>query len=379
VKPGARITFATSLAANVAALYILWAPTLPADAPPVLADAPARAAEVVDAAVDAAIDVVGYRDGLLARGLSLEETKPLVLAWLMAQVPAEPASGADEYWRSGYSVAAVENVRKKVAAADRVRARLIDLYGAQARLDGAFAPVFAPFDVRYAFLAPEQQVALQKLQLDRQLNLARSASAKPLPAAGVTEPASGRSSATAQTSRELQERLGSDAALQYLYRFSSLAEQLRASDIDLSAPDFRGAFAALLEFEAATDPATFTRTREALRSTLGGARFTKLWAARDPLFGVIAAEGQQHGLADGAISAAYAVFNDTQDRLAAAASRFTTAVDPPQAAAALNGIQQDMKQQLANLVGQDVAEALVRASARFSMSMRPASSANPKE
>jgi hypothetical protein len=375
VKPGARITFAASLAVNIAALYFLWAPASPVDSPLVLAEAPPPPAE----AVSASGDVIGYRDGLLARGLTREETKPLVLAWLTAQaLQAEPGSGADEYWRSGYAIAAVERVRQRVAAADRVRARLLELYGTEARRDGVFASVFEPFDARYAFLTPEQQLALQKMQLDRQLKVAQSAFAKPAAVPGAMESANGHAPATSQVSQELREGLGADAALQYLYRFSTLAEQLRAADIDLSAPDFRSAFAALLKFEGATDPQTFTRTRETLRSTLGDARFTKLWAMRDPLFGVIAAEGRQQGLADGAISAAYAVFNDTQDRLAAAADRFMS-VDPSQAAVALNGIQQDMRERLASLVGQDVADALVRASTRFSISVRQTSSTNPRE
>ncbi len=378
MKPGARITFAVSLAANVAALYLLSAWPRPEEAPVVLAAAASLPPRV--GAVPTGGDVLAYREALLARGLSLEETKPLVLARLMAELAhADPGSAADEYWRSGYAIAAVENVRQRVAAADRVRARLLELYGAQARREAVFALVFEPLDARYAFLAPEQQLALQKLQLDRQANVARSAPFRSAPAPGnAAEIGSAHASATVQASQELREGLGADAALQYLYRFSPLAEQLRAANIDLSAKDFRSAFETLLKFEGATDPQTFTRTREVLRSALGDARFTKLWAARDPLFSVIAAEGQQRGLADGVISAAYAVFNDTQDRLAAAADRFTS-VDPPQAAAALTGVQQDMQERLTSLVGQDVADALVRASTRFSISMQQTSSTNPRE
>ena len=371
MKLGARVAFAMSLTVNVAALYLLSTRPQPVDAPVVLAEPAARIV-----AAHAGGDVLAYREDLLARGLSLEETKPLVLARLMAELANGDGSGADEYWRSGYALEAVENVRQRVAATDRVRARLLELYGPHARREAPFAVVFQPLDARYAFLAPEQQLALQKLQLERQLKLIRNAPAARGPQS--TAEAAAHVSATVEAAQELRAGLDADAATQYLYRFSPLAEQLRTANIDLSAPDFHSAFAILLKFEAATDPQTFTRTREALRSVLGNARFTKLWARRDPLFGVIAAEGQQHGLADGVISAAYAVFNDTQDRLAAAADRFTS-VDPPQAAAALSDIQQDMQQQLANLVGEDVADALVRASTRFSISMRQTPSTNPRE
>jgi len=376
VKQAPRIAFAVSLAANVAALYLLSAEPLPVDAPRALAaPAPQRVGVVQTGG-----DVVAYREALLARGLALEETKPLVLARLMAKLASvDRSNGADDYWRSGYAIAAVENVRQRVAAADLVRARLLELYGSQARHDPVFAPLFEPLDARYAFLASEHQLALQKLQLDRQLKVTKVAPAKSAPGPAIAaEPATARASPTVQVSQELRAGLGADAALQYLYRFSPLADQLRSANIELSATDFRSVFATLLQFETATDPQTFTRTREVLRSALGDARFTKLWAARDPLFGVIAAEGRQQGLVEGAISAAYAIFNDTQDRLAAAADRFAS-LDPQHTAAEFQGIQQDMRQRLASVVGQDAAEALVRASTHFSISMQQTSPTNLRE
>ena len=111
---------------------------------------------------------------------------------------------------------------------------------------------------------------------------------------------------------------------------------------------------------------------------MGDARFTRLWATRDPFFGALAAAGRGKGLADGAIFAAYTVFNDAQDRLAAAANAFA-AVDPPRAATELRGIEQEMQQRLVSLVGQDTADALVRAVTRLSISMQSMSSTNPRE
>ena len=378
MKPAARIVFAVSLVANAVALYVL-SPTSPAVKAPLVPVA-ARESRHVDG-VAAGSDVGAYRQALLGRGLTVEETKPLVLAWLLAEsAHAGRSNDADDYWRSAYVVATVEKVRRSAAAADHVRAELIELYGSQASWDPVFAPVFMPLDDRYAFLESEQQLALQKLQLDRQLRQARNAATKSAPAVLETPgPTPARASATAEVWQELRAGLGADAALQYLYRFSPLADQLRSANIDLTDVEFRGAFATLLQFETApTDPQTFTRAREALRTSLGDARFTRLWAARDPLFGVIAGAGRQHGLAEGAIVAAYAVFNDAQDRLAAAADRFAV-VDPPRAAAELRGVQQDTQQRLASLVGQDAADALMHASTHFAISMRPTSSTNLRE
>ncbi len=107
-------------------------------------------------------------------------------------------------------------------------------------------------------------------------------------------------------------------------------------------------------------------------------RFTRLWSVRDPYFGAIAAAGRQQGMAEGTVLAAYAIFNDAQDRFAAMADRYA-AIDPQRAGAELHGVQEDMQQRLATLVGDDVAMALVRATRRFSASVQSTSSTNPRE
>ena len=376
MKLGARIAFAASLAANVAALWLL----VPQPAPVVEPRPPAITAPAAPVAVPESGDARAYLEALLARGLSLDETKPLVLARLAAAAASGTDSrAASEYWRSSYSGAVLESVGRRVAAADRVRATLLALYGPAARTDAVFESLFAPLDARYAFLASEQQLALQKLQLERLRAQTKSGGTRVPPPASAIEPASSRPSATAEVFESLSERLGSPAALEYVYRFSPLAEQLRSADLDLSGPEYRNAFDALLQFEtAAADPRAFTRARETLRKTLGDMRFTRLWAARDPFFGAFAAEGRQRGIAEGTLVAAYAVFNDAQDRLAATADRFA-AVDPPRAGAELQQIQQDTQQRLAALVGEEAATALSRAVARLSVSMQSPSSTHLKE
>lgn len=374
MRPAARIAFASSLAANAAALYLL----VPAPAPVVEALREPIAAPVPPPALGRdGGDAHAYLEALLERGLSQDETKPLLLARLSAASTAggDPRA-AGEYWRSNYSVAVIEEAGRRVTAADSVRATLLALYGPGARHDPVFAPLFAPLDSRYAFLASEHQLALQKLQLQRLLARAKSAAT---PAASATEARASNTSATVETFESLRSLLGPGAALEYVYRLSPLADQLRSANLDLSGAEFRGAFETLLRFEtAAAEPQAFARTREALRTTLGDARFTRLWAVRDPYFGALAAAGRQQGLAEGTLVAAYSIFNDAQDRLAAAADRYA-AGDPQRAGAELHGIQEDVRQRLVALVGEDAASALERAVARLSVSMQTSSSTNPRE
>jgi hypothetical protein len=374
VRLGARILFAVSLAGNAVALYLLAVPAPPPVVP--LAKLSPSPMPKPAPVTHGAGDVHAYLEALLARGLTLEETKPLVLVRLVSEaMPAAASHAADEYWRPRYTAASLERLRDRFAAAERVRALLLALYGPQARGDAAFRPLFEPLDARYAFLESGHQLALQKYQLERLLARASAPQAGPTP--GVPQPASGAGAAVQR--RELDARLGKDAALQYLYRFSQLAEQLRAADIDLSQAEFRDSFAALLELEeAGADSASFVRVRASLRAALGDSRFTRLWAVRDPLFGVIAAAGRRHTLPEQTVLAAYAVVNDAQDRLAAAAARYA-ALDPARAGDEMRDIQADTQQRLASLVGDDVARALLGATTEFSVAMRRQSSTNLRE
>ncbi len=372
---GARILFGVSLAANSVGLYLLGRPApLPVEASSARDAAPALPALVPQRGGD----VHAYLDTLLARGLALEETKPLLLARLVREaMPAVQGRGADEYWRSDFTAGALGRLRARHAAADRVRSVLAMLYGPQASRDPAFRQLFAPLDERYAFLEPEQQRALQKFQLERQLGEATSAKA-PSAAVGAPRPPA-RTAGTAELEHELAALLGSAAAKQYLYRFSPLAEQLRAANLELSEPQFGAAFDRLTQLEAApADAKTFSRVRTELRNVLGQQRFTRLWATRDPLFDVLARAARTQSLSETTLLSVYALFNDAQDRLAAAAQRYA-AVDPPRAGAEMRAIQADMQQRLADLVGEDAGRALVRATTDFSVAMRRQATTNLRE
>jgi hypothetical protein len=347
------------VAAVLVGLYLAWPKaTAVGDAPVPIEVAAAAVAPAV-----AASDAQAYRDSLLARGLSLDETKPLVVAWLTAEARhASDRVVGDEYWQSGYAAAAARTLGENVAAADRVRAALLDVYGVSARSDAVFGAWFAPLDSRYAFLESEQQLALQRIQVERLL---------------AQDTAPSRGSATANALKDLA-RLGPDAALEYVYRFSPLAEQLRSASIDLSRAEFRDAFGALLALESAADAHTFARTRETLRETLGDARFTRLWSVRDPYFNTLAATARQQGLVESSVLAAYAIFNDAQDRFAAAADRYA-ATDPQRAAAEAHEIEQDMQRRLVALLGESAAGAMLRAAARLSLALQQSSSTNLRE
>jgi hypothetical protein len=377
VRPFVLVLLAVSLVGNVVGLYRLGAPSPPLPEEPAAQPSSALAPQPQPQPVtQRAGDIHAYLDALLARGLTLEETRPLVLARLMRETaPAAPRAAADEYWRSGYTAASLERLRERITAADRIRSLLVGLYGPQARDEAVFREVFAPLDARYAFLGSEQQLALQKYQLEQLL--ARATAPPTSVQQGAPQFAGG--ARNVEQRRVIEARLGRAAGLQYLYRFSPLAERLRAADIELSQAEFGTAFDALLQLESAgADSASFVHVRASLRDALGDARFTRLWAAGDPLFGLIAAAGRRYALSEQMVLAAYAIVNDAQDRLAAAATRFA-ALDPARAGDEMRSVQADTQQRLAGLVGEEAAQSLVRATTEFAVAMQRPSSTNLRE
>jgi hypothetical protein len=327
------------------------------------AESPARVGTAGDGSTASA-----YRRELEAKGLTFEDTKLLVLEWLNARAANPDQERTHDYWRSDYALSSIETARVRVAAEDDVRARLVEVYGADARGDPAFDRAFRPLDRRYAFFDSAQQVALQKYQLERQLAQAKEKPlARPLPPSGQgSSVAAAQPEAYAALFAELSARVGADAATQYLYRFHPLGEQLRTADLKLSETEFQQAFQALFRFEAAPgDPAAFAQTRATLRATLGDVRATRLWAARDPFFAVVEKWGRQQALSDDTIFVAYEIFNANQDRLAEAASRFA-GVDPARASSEMRALQADMEQRLLGLVGAAAAAAFLRVVAQFS-------------
>jgi len=101
---------------------------------------------------------------------------------------------------------------------------------------------------------------------------------------------------------------------------------------------------------------------------LGDDRFTRLWAAQDPLFSVIQRVARDQGLSDERTLSVYEVFNDSQDAFAEAARRFD--FEPELAANGLRAIQTNMEQRLAGLVGEEVAQVFIRAQSQVSITSR---------
>jgi hypothetical protein len=289
-----RLGVIASVALNVGFLSaVLARPSLEAEIPAVLSrptkDVPSSKAPV---------GYTGYKEyfeTLRSRGLSDREAKMLLFARLEARARELALEPPPPYWQrdAGSSLASALRLSAEL---DHARAALVDAFGGDVEREPAFARLFRPLDPVFSFISPTQQVAIQKLRLER-----------------ASSDASG---AANEFAASLGTLLEPTILHEYLLRDSPLAEQLRRSGVEFTEAEFRETFGILRSLEQSTrDPGAYANARSALRALLGARRFTILWSGRDPLFSAVQRAGEKHSLDDEKLLSVYELFNDHQDAL----------------------------------------------------------------
>ena len=329
---------------------------------------------------DNRIDGLAYRDGssdstsayyesLRARGLGVDETKPLILAQLEASLLAEADTGTlDSYWAAEMAATYLHYELDIARQQASLRAAIVDIYGPSSVSDPAFRRIFKPLYPRLSFLTPDEHVEVQRFQLEQRLERSSQqirssvAPGKALPANFIS--VSGH--------RELVEKLDGflkpATVTEYLIRYSPLASQMRSSDVQFSEAEFRAAYSFLEKLELGLDgPNEFVAIRASLRKLLGPKRFTQLWAVRDPMFAAIESAGVHLGLSETEVLGAYEVVNDTQEMMIQAAERFGS--NPEQGRTAANDARAIRLERLSGLIGLAKAEDLLRAHSQAAFQM----------
>ena len=277
---------------------------------------------------------------------------------------------ADAWWSGGgeYQSAYADALSQGLAS---IRAELASRFGTGVQDDPALRWLFRPLDPLYWFLSSDEQLAIQDLRLERDKALQAAARDASRPAAGAM-PANAMAVDAAVTraivqkyQADLAALLDAGALLEVELRDSAIAQQLRASGIELSENEFRDAYSLLAVLQSeATDSIDAVAVRERLRGLLGQRRFASLWAARDPMFAEISAIAERHALAEPAALSAYELISEFQDRRLELAR--TGGLDPERAARDARALADEERAALARLVGEVVADEIVRGRALLS-------------
>jgi hypothetical protein len=349
-----RLAVVASVALNVGFLSALLVRSSHQVEPPV---APSRVTEEVPSST-VPTGYTGYEEyfeTLRSQGLSDTEAKTLLLARLEARARELAVEPPPPYWQrdAGSTVASALRLSAEL---DHARAALVEAFGAEAEREPTFARLFRPLDPTFSFIGSAQQVAIQKLRLERQVDtLARAAPSNATTAAN-----------------EFAENLGTlldpTAVHEYLLRDSPLAEQLRKSGVDFTEGEFRETFGVLRNLEESIpDAESYANARSALRALLGARRFTILWSGRDPLYSSVQRAGKEHSLDDEKLLSVYELINDHQDALLEVTQSANG--DPQRQSQGLREAQTRLETRLSGLVGAEVAADIERSYAQQAMNL----------
>jgi hypothetical protein len=245
-----------------------------------------------------------------------------------------------------------------IDAESHVRSQLLALFGRAAESDPSFATLFRPLDPHLAFLNSRSQLDLRRFRLVRQ----RAGAAQPgrLDAApGAAAGADPDRGAPRPAEADVESVLHGSALLEYELRESATAERLRAAVDDLSEGEFRDVFALLRRIERGDGGIRgHLDARSALQRLLGARAFARLWATRDPVFGIVARAGAQQGWDEDTVLDAYGVLASYDEQLLDAVS--TDAEDTERLAARARDLDADALRKLAALLGDEPAAALLQ-------------------
>ena len=234
----------------------------------------------------------------------------------------------------------IERIRIAEQAA---RATLVEIFGEAARHAPAFWYLFTPLVDRMPELGSEEQIAIHDLE-------------RRFIAAGH---AGGAQQRFADHLANIRSVAGERTAREYALRTSPLAAELRNAGIDLSEAEFRSAYDVLATVAGSRDGLALVEARGKLQALLGGRRFARLWAQRDPRFARLKAVAAGFGLRDDTVIAGYAVLLDAHDSMLATALH----ADGSEATSqdALRTLHESGRRRLTEIVGSSAADAMMRA------------------
>lgn len=314
------------------------------------------------------LEAPSYYARLRRLGLSHDETKPLLLKHLRDAFLPLRRVGVDKYWRSGV-LAALERRLVGFEAEAPIRDMLRAVYGDEAETDSAFTDLFRPLQGRLPFLSSNAQLALRHDRLVERIERVRVAvECRKSRRSSCVDPEQG---AMADQFTALRGLADEATLFEVAVRESVLAEQLRNAGVEFTEDEFRTAYRILSSLEGMPAPADVQSARAGLRETLGPRRFDRLWAGRDPVFGVVARVLDEHGFGEDQQFAAYGVINRAQDELIEAA--MVQATNAARAAELVRAASTRETAQLTDLLGEPAAKRLLveRSRALHQLSVPP--------
>ena len=263
-------------------------------------------------------DVITDYLELLNLGLSETQAKRLVYEELRDTLGLNDFKVEDIYWANS-NVSKAASIREKYEIQNQIRQGLIDLFGSSARDNPVFSEAFRPLQLQFPFLTPDEQVAVQKIQLDHQISMMSKPQIKSfLPVSGNAASQQHLAVSSSSLSADVKSVLNEESALEYDLRASFLSSQLRESDVDFTEESFRQTYVLLADLFPAKPQSmisgqhqlpdnTLVDRRVGLEELLGAEDTLKIMVTLDPGFQKLQRQAVTFNLSEQELMTAYEI------------------------------------------------------------------------
>lgn len=285
-------------------------------------------------------DLLDYYESLLAEGLNHQQTKPLVLAKLKQDYIHTIKHPEDRYWEDT-PLAQINYILAIYQGFELVRNGLLAIYDAPVIQDPLFAEMFYPLAMQFPFLSSEQQLTVQRVQLDTQKRATELQMKSPNGIAMLSKEQS--------PANVLAKTLNSRALEEYLLRSSPLATTMRRSGVSFTETNFRQAYTILSRLQQVQTPQDIFKARDDINDLLGHDSGISLWAAIDPNFRSLKQVAARHAISDEQTLSVYELLLNSNQALSEASQ--DRQIDPDRALRAIQEIVTERQNELIQLVG----------------------------
>ena len=298
-----------------------------------------------------------YQDFLNA-GLNVSQAKYLVFMSLQEQYVGALESITDRYWEVNPKVGQAIYLQRLLDAQSSIREELISEFGEEARMDPIFSSLFQPLAQQAPYLTADEQLALQRENMERRLVSAnRNIDIKPKLEDGTPSSVGSYKDSLPENPINI---LSEEARKEYNLRHSGLAERLRSSEVKFDEEEFREAFD-LVSPSQKLAPYERAMALGELTDLVGSSDAQDIWSKVDPGFDAIATVGSKHELSHQDIQLAYEIINTSYQNILDAQSLRER--NPLEAQEAVKSASVERNDELSSQFGQEVAFELVRAKA----------------
>ncbi len=275
--------------------------------------------------LESSFDYKTYYHELLALGLSHTQSKQLLIKELEDNQGSVISKKSDPYWKAtNESTSAL--IRQRLVNQQAIREKLVALFGISAWDEPPFKSVFRPLQAQFPFLLPQEQIELQRLQVEHQVNLATKKQKRFLLNSNSRGANSTKLPSVSQPSYlDVRAVLSKASALEYGLRMSPLSNQLRHSSVAFNEKEFRKTYQLLADLEIGPlvgkpnenmlSIKTLIDYREDLEGILGPERTLKVMTAIDPEFHLLQQKAMHLKLDDQQLMKVYTIALDARETL----------------------------------------------------------------